>query len=171
MSPQASWCGPRAMRGPDRRGGRTVCRAWPSPLPGTWPRICPARWATPGRGKRRVSGAPHRVDAYLLELGAGIILLAIVNVMFLPHDIGFLGWQPNPALALVAVIAARHGLREGIMAALVMAGLELACRLSPPEDTSWSMMRSLQTYVTPLLSPSTALSPSPSPDSRPPCTT
>ena len=106
-------------------------RAWPSPLPGTWPRICPARWATPGRGKRRVSSAPHRVDAYLLELGAGIILLAIVNVMFLPHDIGFLGWQPNPALALVAVIAARHGLREGIMAALVMAGLELACRVSP----------------------------------------
>ena len=98
-----------------------------------------------------MSGAPHRVDAYLLELGAGIILLAIVNVMFLPHDIGFLGWQPNPALALVAVIAARHGLREGIMAALVMAGLELACRLGRAEDLSWSMMRSLQTYVTPLL--------------------
>ena len=98
-----------------------------------------------------MSGAPHRVDAYLLELGAGIILLAIVNVLFLPHDIGFLGWQPNPALALVAIIAARHGLREGIMAALVMAGLELACRFSRAEDLSWSMMRSLQTYVTPLL--------------------
>src|SRR2546428_394019 len=131
MSPQASWCGPRAMRGPDRRGGRRVCRAWPSPLPGTWPRISPARWATPGRGKRRVSGALPRVDAYLLELAAGIVLLAIGNVLFLPHDIGYLGWQPNPALALVAVIAARHGLREGIMAALVTSGLELACRLGP----------------------------------------
>jgi len=98
-----------------------------------------------------VSGALHRVDAYLLELGAGIILLAIVNVLFLPHDIGFLGWQPNPALALVAVIAARHGLREGIMAALVMAGLELACRFGRADDLSWSMMQSLQTYVTPLL--------------------
>lgn len=98
-----------------------------------------------------MNGARVRVDAYLFELVAGVVLLAIANVLFLPHDIGYLNFQPNPVLALVAVIAARHGLREGMMAAFVTAGLEFACRLGRAEDLSWSMLRSLQTYTTPLL--------------------
>jgi polysaccharide biosynthesis protein PelD len=90
-------------------------------------------------------------SAYLLQLAAGIIALGVANVLVLPEDLGFLSVEPHPALLLVAVIATRHGLREGLMAAAVAGGLVLACWVAQSPDLTASALRSLGTYRTPLL--------------------
>ncbi|HYB70893.1 MAG TPA: GAF domain-containing protein [Candidatus Bathyarchaeia archaeon] len=98
----------------------------------------------------------RRPPAYLLELGAGLLLLAVVNILLRPGDPGFVTVQPHPALVLVALIAARHGLREGLVAGLVTAVLIGACIVLRFDSFRWSEMRNLQQFATPLLLVGTA---------------
>jgi GGDEF domain-containing protein len=93
----------------------------------------------------------RRAQAYLLELGAGLLLLVVVNVVLRPHDAGFLDVSPNPALALVALLAVRHGLRAGLVSGLVTAGAVAACVVVRLDHASWSELRSLGRYASPLL--------------------
>ena len=107
-------------------------------------------WAGTGRGKRRVRAAVSRLDAYLFELLAGVALLATVNVVVLPHDLGFLSIHPNPALFLVAIVASRHGFRGGMMSAVVTAGLAVTIWAVGAQDLSLSTLRTPGNYVLPL---------------------
>ena len=93
----------------------------------------------------------RRADPYLIELGGGLLLLAAVNVLLLPGDPGFLGVQPNPTLALVVVLACRHGLRAGLVSGFVTASAIAACVVARMGPTGWSELRGLSHYVTPLL--------------------
>lgn len=92
-----------------------------------------------------------RADVYLLEIAAGVGLLGAANFLLLPRDPGFLSIHPNPAFFLVAAIAARHGLREGMMAGVVTGGLVLAASLYRGDDLTLGALRSVGTYATPLL--------------------
>jgi len=93
----------------------------------------------------------RRAQPYLLELGAGLLVLVVVNVVLRPHDVGFLDVSPNPALALVALLAVRHGLRAGLVSGLVTAGAVAACVVVRLDHASWSELRSLGRYASPLL--------------------
>ena len=88
---------------------------------------------------------------YLLELGGGLLVLAVVNLLLRPNDPGFLAVQPNPALLLVALMACRHGLRAGIASGVATAGLIAGCIVARLEYLTWSELRTLGHYVTPLL--------------------
>jgi hypothetical protein len=88
---------------------------------------------------------------YLLELGGGLLVLAVVNLLLRPKDPGFLAVQPNPALLLVAVLACRHGLRAGLASGVAAAALIAACTVARLEYVTWSELRTLGHYVTPLL--------------------
>lgn len=93
----------------------------------------------------------RRPPAYLLELGGGVLLLAVLNVLLRPGDPGFVDVQPNPALLVVAVVASRHGLREGLAAGLTTAVLVAACIVTRLDSFRWSEVHNLQQFVTPLL--------------------
>ncbi|MGH7317094.1 MAG: GGDEF domain-containing protein [Candidatus Rokuibacteriota bacterium] len=93
----------------------------------------------------------RRADAHLLELGGGLLLLAVVNALIRPSDPGFLDVQPNPALALVAALACRHGLRAGLVGGLVTAGVLAACIVGRMDYASWGEVRSVRNFLTPLL--------------------
>ena len=93
----------------------------------------------------------RRAHPELLELGAGLLVLIVVNVVLRPHDAGFLDVSPNPAFALVALLAVRHGLRAGLVSGLVAAGAVAACVVVRLDHASWSELRSLARYATPLL--------------------
>jgi len=93
----------------------------------------------------------RRAEPYLLELGGGLLLLVVVNVLLRPRDPGFLDVQPNPALALVVVLACWHGLRAGLVSGLVTAAAVAACVVARMDQAGWSELRSLSHYVTPLL--------------------
>ncbi|MGH7299700.1 MAG: GGDEF domain-containing protein [Candidatus Rokuibacteriota bacterium] len=95
--------------------------------------------------------ALRRADAHLLELGGGLLLLAVVNALVRPDDPGFLDLQPNPALALVAILACRHGLRAGLVGGLVTAVALAACIVARMDYVSWSEVRSVRNFLTPLL--------------------
>lgn len=95
--------------------------------------------------------ALRRTPAYLLELGGGLLLLAVLDLLLRPRDLGFLDVQPNPVLLLVGLVACRYGLREGLVAGIVSAGLVAACIAGRLDYASWSELRNLQNYVTPLL--------------------
>ena len=69
----------------------------------------------------------RRGHPYLLELGGGLLVLAVVNLLLRPKDPGFLAVQPNPALLLVAVMACRHGLRAGLVSGLGTAAIIAGC--------------------------------------------
>lgn len=88
---------------------------------------------------------------YLLELGGGLLVLAVVNLLLRPNDPGFLAVQPNPALLLVALMACRHGLRAGIASGVATAVLIAGCIVARLEYLTWSELRTLGHYVTPLL--------------------
>jgi len=93
----------------------------------------------------------RRAPAYLVEVGAGLLGLAAVNVLLWPKDPGFLDVRPHPALLLVAVVAGRHGLRAGLVSGLVTAAVVAACVVARMDYLSWTEVRTLQHYVTPLL--------------------
>ena len=93
----------------------------------------------------------RRDRPYLLELGGGLLVLAVVNLLLRPKDPGFLAVQPNPALLLVAVVACRHGLRAGLASGLVTAAVVTACMVARLEYLTWSELRTLGHYVTPIL--------------------
>jgi polysaccharide biosynthesis protein PelD len=98
-----------------------------------------------------VLDALRRAHPYLLELGGGLLVLTVVNLLLRPRDPGFLAVQPNPALLLVAVLACRHGLRAGLASGLVTAGVVAACVVARLPYLSWTELRTLGHYVTPLL--------------------
>ena len=93
----------------------------------------------------------RRGHPYLLELGGGLLVLAVVNLLLRPRDPGFLAVQPNPALLLVAVVACRHGLRAGLASGLVTAALVAAGVVARLEYLTWTELRTLGHYVTPIL--------------------
>jgi len=93
----------------------------------------------------------RRGRPYLLELGGGLLILAVVNLLLRPRDPGFLAVQPNPTLLLVAVVACRHGLRAGLASGLVTAALVAAGIVARLEDLTWTELRTLGHYVTPIL--------------------
>ena len=93
----------------------------------------------------------RRGHPYLLELGGGLLILAVVNLLLRPRDPGFLAVQPNPTLLLVAVVACRHGLRAGLASGLVTAALVAACIVARLEYLTWTELRTLGHYVTPIL--------------------
>lgn len=96
-------------------------------------------------------GALRRAHPYLVELGGGVLLLAVVNLLLRPRDPGFLAAQPHPALVLVAVLAVRHGLRAGLASGLVTAGLVAVFIVARMDTVTWSELRTLALYLTPLL--------------------
>ncbi|HEY7205419.1 MAG TPA: GAF domain-containing protein [Methylomirabilota bacterium] len=59
--------------------------------------------------------------------------------------------QPHPALLLVAVVASRHGLRAGLVSGLITAAAIAACIVARMDHVTWTELRTLQHYVTPLL--------------------
>jgi polysaccharide biosynthesis protein PelD len=93
----------------------------------------------------------RRGHPYLLELGGGLLVLAVVNVLLRPRDPGFLAVQPNPALLLVAVVACRHGLRAGLASGLATAAVVAACIVARLDYLTFTELRTLGHYVTPLL--------------------
>jgi polysaccharide biosynthesis protein PelD len=98
-----------------------------------------------------VLDAVRRAHPYLLELGGGLLGLAVVNLLLRPGDPGLLAARPHPALLVVAVIAVRHGLRAGLVSGLVTAGLVTVCIVTRLETITWSEVRTLAHYLTPLL--------------------
>jgi GGDEF domain-containing protein len=95
---------------------------------------------------RRLAGA-----AYLLEVAAGVVALAVLNVAAFPRDAGMLRVVPHPGLFVVAVVAVRHGLREGIMAAVVVTGAALAAFIGAGGAPAIDALRDPRTWLTPFL--------------------
>ena len=93
----------------------------------------------------------RRGHPYLLELGGGLLVLAVLNVLLRPKDPGFLAVQPNPALLLVAVVACRHGLRAGLASGLATAAVVAACIVARLDYLTFTELRTLGHYATPLL--------------------
>ena len=93
----------------------------------------------------------RRARPSLLELGGGLLALAVVNLLLRPADPGFLTVQPHPALLLVAVMACRHGLAVGLSSGLVAAGVVATAIVTQLENPTWTELRMLGHYVTPLL--------------------
>lgn len=94
----------------------------------------------------RLSGA-----IYLVEVAAGVVILAILNVASFPHDPGMLRVEPHPALLLVAAVAARHGLREGMMTAIIVTGLAVAAFISAGGAVAVEALARPRTWLTPFL--------------------
>lgn len=93
----------------------------------------------------------RRPDAYLVELGAGVVVLAAVNLLLVPGDPGFLGVQPHPALFLAAILGTRQGLRDGLIGSALLAALLLACAVWRADALTPATFGRLPIYVTPLL--------------------
>lgn len=98
-----------------------------------------------------MSRSSPRSDAYLLELAGGVAILLAGNLLFLPDDPGFLSARPHPALFLIAVMAARYGLREGVMSGVVAAGLVLAWTIIRTDTLVARALLRLDLWLTPLL--------------------
>jgi polysaccharide biosynthesis protein PelD len=98
-----------------------------------------------------VLAALRRSGAYLLEVGGGLLILAAFNLLLRPSDLGFLGVQPHPTLALVAVVAGRHGLRAGLVSGVAAALAVAACIVWRMDEPSSADLRTLQHYVTPIV--------------------
>lgn len=75
----------------------------------------------------------------LLEIGLGILLLGALTSRFSP-------FYAYGALALVAFVAIRHGVREGLAAAVSTWGLGLA--LAWRWGSGVTVLRSVETYAT-----------------------
>lgn len=88
---------------------------------------------------------------YLVEVAAGVVVLAILNVAMFPRDPGMLRVEPHPGLLLVAAIASRHGLREGMMAAVIVTGLALAAHLFTGGAAAVTALAEPRAWVTPFL--------------------
>jgi GGDEF domain-containing protein len=94
----------------------------------------------------RLSGA-----AYLLEVAAGIVVLAVLNLTAFPRDPGMLGVQPHPGLFVVGAIAARHGLRQGLMAAAVVTGVALGAFIRIGGAAAANALTQPRTWLAPFL--------------------
>jgi GGDEF domain-containing protein len=94
----------------------------------------------------RLSGA-----AYLAEVAAGIAVLAILNAAVFPRDPGMLGVTAHPGLFVVAAVAARHGLREGVMAAVVVSGVALVAFVGAGGATAIDALREPRSWLAPFL--------------------
>jgi len=93
----------------------------------------------------------RRPDAYLIEVVGGILILLAANLLFWPSDPGFRTTTPHPLLALVAIVAARYGLREALMAALVSAASVLAWTIVEADRVTIGLFRGREVWTTPLM--------------------
>ena len=102
-------------------------------------------------GRRLVATLMGGSTAYLTELVGGLLILGVANAAFWPGDPGFLTVEPHPALLVVALVAARHGLRAGLMAGGLSAALVVGLWIRSMPELSGAALRSPGRYVTPLV--------------------
>jgi len=67
-------------------------------------------------------------SSWIVELALGLGLLLLVQQLFAPEDPGLLRVSPHPLLALVAVVAVRHGNPAGLLGGLVAAVLHVVAQ-------------------------------------------
>lgn len=89
----------------------------------------------------RPLGLPAARPSPLVEILLGLLLLGALTPLFLPA-------YAYLALAFVTLVAVRHGLREGLAAAVLAWGLHLALALGRPRGPGAAILRSPDTYVT-----------------------
>jgi len=94
----------------------------------------------------RLSGA-----GYLLEVLGGLVILTLINAVAFPRDPGMLRVEPHPALLLVAAVAARHGLREGMMAALVTTAVAMGAFIYTGGAPALASLGVARAWLTPFL--------------------
>lgn len=88
----------------------------------------------------RPLGLPAGRQSPLVEIVLGLLLLGALILLFLPAS-AYL------ALAFVALVAVRHGVREALVAAVCAWGLKLALALAWPRGPGAALLRSADTYV------------------------
>jgi GGDEF domain-containing protein len=88
---------------------------------------------------------------YLVEVAAGVVVLAVLNLTAFPRDPGMLRVEPHPGLFVVALVAARHGMREGMMAAAVITGLALAAFIYASGAAAADALAQPRTWLAPFL--------------------
>lgn len=76
-----------------------------------------------------------------LEIGFGLLLLGILTLVFSP-------FYPYGALALVALVAVRNGVREGLTTAVCAWGLYLALAWGRSRGAWGAMLQTAETYAT-----------------------
>ncbi|MBI4588329.1 MAG: hypothetical protein HY725_05785 [Candidatus Rokubacteria bacterium] len=86
---------------------------------------------------------PARFSA-LVEIALGLLLLGAFSLLFLRY-------YSSLALALVALVAVRNGLREGLAAAVSAGGLYLALTWGRAEGAGLRGLGSIEPYATLLL--------------------
>ena len=94
----------------------------------------------------RLSGA-----GYLLEVLGGLVILALINAVGFPRDPGMLGVEPHPGLLLVAAVAARHGMREGMMAALLTTAVAIGAFIYAGGAPALASLGVARAWLTPFL--------------------
>lgn len=87
----------------------------------------------------RPLGLPAGRQSPLVEIILGLLLLGALTLLVLPA-------YAYLALAFVALVALRHGVREALVAAVCAWGLSLA--LARPRGAGAAMLRSGETYLT-----------------------
>lgn len=88
----------------------------------------------------RPLGPPANRHSPLVEIVLGLLLLGGLTLLFLPAYSAF-------ALAFVALVALRHGVREALAAAVCAWGLHLALALGRPRGPGMAILRATETYV------------------------
>jgi GGDEF domain-containing protein len=89
--------------------------------------------------------------AYLLEVAAGVVVLAVLNAAAFPRDPGMLRVALHPGLFVVAAVAARHGLREGMMAATVITGAAIVAFIGAGGAVAVDALREPRMWLAPFL--------------------
>ena len=88
----------------------------------------------------RPLGLPAHRPSPLVEIILGFLLLGVLTLLFVPA-------YAYVALAFVTLVAVRHGLREGLAAAVLAWGLHLALALGRSRGPGVAIFRSADTYV------------------------
>ncbi len=99
------------------------------------PGVPPSRF-----GAVRPLGLPTDRQSPLVEIVLGLLLLGALTLLFQPA-------YAYLALALVALVALRHGVREALAAAVCAWGIHLALALGRPRGPGMAILRSPETYV------------------------
>lgn len=89
----------------------------------------------------RPLGLPAGRQSPLVEIILGLLLLGALTLLVLPA-------YAYLALAFVALVALRHGVRLALVAAVCAWGLSLALALARPRGAGAAMLRSGETYLT-----------------------
>jgi hypothetical protein len=88
----------------------------------------------------RPLGLPANRHSPLVEIVLGLTLLGGLTLLVLPAYSAL-------ALAFVALVALRHGVREALAAAVCAWGLHLALALGRPRGPGMAILRATETYV------------------------